>query len=147
MEKWLTIGTLSERTGVAPLGAALLRGRGPDPRRPDAEAASAGTTATRSAGCRSSGSPSRSACRSSRSARRWRRCPTPARPTEKDWARLSDVVAAAASTTRSAMLERLRDRLTGCIGCGCLSLRVCRIVNPDDQVGSTGPGPRYVLDD
>lgn len=67
-------------------------------------------------------------------------------PTEKDWARL------AASwqpriDQQIRVLERLRDRLSACIGCGCLSLKVCRIVNPDDQVAIRGPGPRYVLDD
>jgi MerR family redox-sensitive transcriptional activator SoxR len=45
-----------------------------------------------------------------------------------------------------AMLERLRDKLTGCIGCGCLSLRLCHLVNPGDEVSERGPGPRYVLD-
>jgi MerR family redox-sensitive transcriptional activator SoxR len=67
-------------------------------------------------------------------------------PNKRDWERL-------ASTWRPrldaqiAMLERLRDRLTGCIGCGCLSLQICRIVNPDDQIASHGPGPRFVLED
>jgi MerR family transcriptional regulator, redox-sensitive transcriptional activator SoxR len=67
-------------------------------------------------------------------------------PTEKDWARLS-----ASWQPRLdhqiRVLERLRDRLSACIGCGCLSLKVCRIVNADDIAGSRGPGPRYVLDD
>ncbi len=45
------------------------------------------------------------------------------------------------------MLERLRERLDKCIGCGCLSLRVCHIVNPDDTAATTGTGPRYVLGD
>jgi MerR family redox-sensitive transcriptional activator SoxR len=44
------------------------------------------------------------------------------------------------------MLERLRDRLDGCIGCGCLSLRLCKIVNADDRAAERGPGPRYILD-
>ena len=44
------------------------------------------------------------------------------------------------------MLERLRDRLDACIGCGCLSLRVCHIVNPGDEAAVRGPGPRYLLD-
>lgn len=66
-------------------------------------------------------------------------------PTHADWDRL-------AATWRPrideqiALLERLRDRLAGCIGCGCLSLTACRIVNPDDRAGDAGPGPRYVLD-
>jgi MerR family redox-sensitive transcriptional activator SoxR len=42
---------------------------------------------------------------------------------------------------RIARLERLRDRLDGCIGCGCLSLRTCRLRNPDDEVADRGPGP------
>jgi MerR family redox-sensitive transcriptional activator SoxR len=45
------------------------------------------------------------------------------------------------------MLERLRDRLHGCIGCGCLSLKVCQLFNPHDQAAERGPGPRYILDD
>ena len=67
-------------------------------------------------------------------------------PTEKDWAKLS-----ASWQPRIEhqirVLERLRDRLSACIGCGCLSLKVCRIVNPGDEVSVRGPGPRYVLDD
>ena len=67
-------------------------------------------------------------------------------PNEKDWAQLS-----ASWQPRIdhqiRVLERLRDRLSACIGCGCLSLKVCRIVNPDDIASIRGPGPRYVLDD
>jgi MerR family transcriptional regulator, redox-sensitive transcriptional activator SoxR len=66
-------------------------------------------------------------------------------PTEKDWQRLSASWRPRLDA-QIAMLERLRDRLDGCIGCGCLSLRFCRMVNPDDQAGRRGPGPRYVLD-
>jgi MerR family transcriptional regulator, redox-sensitive transcriptional activator SoxR len=66
-------------------------------------------------------------------------------PTEKDWQRLSASWRPRLDA-QIAMLERLRDRLDGCIGCGCLSLRFCRMLNPDDQAGERGPGPRYVLD-
>jgi MerR family transcriptional regulator, redox-sensitive transcriptional activator SoxR len=45
------------------------------------------------------------------------------------------------------MLERLRDRLARCIGCGCLSLGYSKILNSDDKAGLRGPGPRYILDD
>ena len=45
------------------------------------------------------------------------------------------------------MLERLRDRLDGCIGCGCLSLGFCKLANPDDEAASRGPGPRFILED
>jgi MerR family transcriptional regulator, redox-sensitive transcriptional activator SoxR len=43
---------------------------------------------------------------------------------------------------RISQLPRLRDGLTDCIGCGCLSLRACRVVNPDDALGGDGPGAR-----
>jgi MerR family redox-sensitive transcriptional activator SoxR len=39
------------------------------------------------------------------------------------------------------MLERTRDLLDGCIGCGCLSLMACRLRNPDDAVSARGTGP------
>ncbi len=66
-------------------------------------------------------------------------------PTENDWQRLSASWRPRLDA-QIAMLERLRDRLDGCIGCGCLSLRFCRMLNPDDQAAERGPGPRYVLD-
>jgi MerR family redox-sensitive transcriptional activator SoxR len=67
-------------------------------------------------------------------------------PTEKDWERLSRSWRPRIDA-QIRMLERLRDRLDGCIGCGCLSLRHCRLLNPGDEVSVRGPGPRYVLDD
>ena len=45
------------------------------------------------------------------------------------------------------MLERLRDNLTGCIGCGCLSLTACKLHNPGDIAGSSGSGPVFVFTD
>ena len=66
-------------------------------------------------------------------------------PTEKDWQRLSASWRPRLDA-QIALLERLRDRLDGCIGCGCLSLRFCRMLNPDDRAAERGPGPRYVLD-
>ena len=66
-------------------------------------------------------------------------------PSQRDWHRLATSWGPRLDE-QIAMLERLRDRLEGCIGCGCLSLQVCRIMNPDDAVGARGPGPRYVLD-
>lgn len=44
-------------------------------------------------------------------------------------------------------IEQLRDDLTACIGCGCLSLQRCRLYNPDDVAGSRGDGARYLLGD
>jgi MerR family redox-sensitive transcriptional activator SoxR len=66
-------------------------------------------------------------------------------PTERDWQKLSRSWRPRLDA-QIAMLERLRDRLDGCIGCGCLSMRTCRMLNPDDRAGGRGPGPRYVLD-
>jgi MerR family redox-sensitive transcriptional activator SoxR len=41
-------------------------------------------------------------------------------------------------------MQRLRDRLDGCIGCGCLSLATCRMHNPGDEAAEGGAGPRLV---
>lgn len=66
-------------------------------------------------------------------------------PNERDWERLSKAWRPRLDAQIS-MLERLRDRLDGCIGCGCLSLRHCRLLNPGDEAAERGPGPRYVID-
>jgi MerR family redox-sensitive transcriptional activator SoxR len=66
-------------------------------------------------------------------------------PDQRDWERLSAAWRPRLDA-RIAMLERLRDRLDGCIGCGCLSLRACHLLNPHDEVAARGPGPRHVLD-
>ena len=55
------------------------------------------------------------------------------------------------SARRSAVATRRTaapsPSASACIGCGCLSLRVCHLVNADDRAGERGPGPRYVLED
>ncbi len=66
-------------------------------------------------------------------------------PNEEDWRRLASSWRPQIDA-RIASLERLRDRLGGCIGCGCLSLGICRLRNPGDRAGARGPGPRYLLD-
>jgi len=65
-------------------------------------------------------------------------------PTKKDWAKLSSMWQAELNQ-RIRQLERLRDSLDGCIGCGCLSLKSCPIYNPDDELEVKGPGP-VILD-
>lgn len=67
-------------------------------------------------------------------------------PTKSDWTRISRNFRHHIDA-RIAMLERLRDRLDGCIGCGCLSLQKCKLYNPDDEAGQTGAGPRFVIGD
>lgn len=67
-------------------------------------------------------------------------------PTQKDWARISRSFREHLDS-RIDMLTRLRDRLDGCIGCGCLSLRKCTLYNPDDRARRQGTGPRYVIAD
>ena len=62
-------------------------------------------------------------------------------PTARDWARLSAAWCQDLDDRISA-LQDLRDRLTGCIGCGCLSLTDCQLANPEDELGAAGPGPR-----
>lgn len=61
-------------------------------------------------------------------------------PTTKDWEKLSRGWQAELSA-RIAYLERLRDSLTGCIGCGCLSMKNCPIYNEDDKLANEGRGP------
>lgn len=67
-------------------------------------------------------------------------------PTQKDWRAISTRLRGALEA-RIAMLERTRDLLGGCIGCGCLSLRNCALYNPNDRAARAGAGPRFLLGD
>lgn len=67
-------------------------------------------------------------------------------PTRRDWKRLSKTWRRRFDA-RIAELEGLRDKLTSCIGCGCLSLKSCALYNADDRAAGRGPGPRYLLGD
>jgi MerR family redox-sensitive transcriptional activator SoxR len=62
-------------------------------------------------------------------------------PTRGDWERLSRAWRDDLDD-QIGRLQRLRDNLSGCIGCGCLSLGLCKLMNPDDILGRQGPGPR-----
>jgi MerR family redox-sensitive transcriptional activator SoxR len=64
-------------------------------------------------------------------------------PTKADWTRLSRGWRPRLDA-RIAQLERLRDTLDSCIGCGCLSLQRCNLSNPGDLVASRGPGPVFL---
>ena len=63
--------------------------------------------------------------------------------TTEDWNKLS-IKWRAELDERIGKLTRLRDQLTGCIGCGCLSLGACPLVNPGDKLAQQGPGPRLL---
>jgi MerR family transcriptional regulator, redox-sensitive transcriptional activator SoxR len=65
-------------------------------------------------------------------------------PTVADWARLSRQWQPLIQARIDAM-TRLRDQLSACIGCGCLSLKTCQLYNPDDAAARLGTGPRYLL--
>ena len=67
-------------------------------------------------------------------------------PTAADWARLSRAWKAQLDE-RIRLLESVRDDLSSCIGCGCLSLQACRLYNPEDRARALGQGPRYLLGD
>ena len=64
-------------------------------------------------------------------------------PTKRDWERLSSSWRRELDE-RIATLEAIRGRLTTCIGCGCLSLRTCALLNPADEAGSLGGGAHYL---
>ena len=145
MEEQLTIGALSERTGVAPSALRFYEAEGliHSTRSGGGQRRFARETLRRVSFIRVAQQVGltldeiQSALQS---------LPDNRTPTKHDWERL-----AASWRPRIdhqiAMLERLRDRLTGCIGCGCLSLKICKLYNPGDQLAERGPGPHYVLED
>ena len=67
-------------------------------------------------------------------------------PTKRDWGKMSKHFRGELDK-RITQLEELRDKLDGCIGCGCLSLDACRLYNKDDRAAQKGDGPRYLLGD
>lgn len=67
-------------------------------------------------------------------------------PTKSDWQAISGYFRTELDA-RIAQMTALRERLDGCIGCGCLSLSNCKLYNPDDRARGQGVGPRYLLGD
>ncbi len=67
-------------------------------------------------------------------------------PTKADWSKISRKFRKTLDE-RIRMMERMRDNLDGCIGCGCLSLKACQLYNPDDKARRLGVGPRYIISD
>ena len=74
------------------------------------------------------------------------RLPATRSPTRRDWEALSQSWRDDLER-RIETLVALRDRLTGCIGCGCLSLDKCELLNPGDEAARLGPGAHYLLRD
>ncbi|WP_448222801.1 redox-sensitive transcriptional activator SoxR [Gordonia iterans] len=64
-------------------------------------------------------------------------------PSKTDWRRISERWQGKLEARRRE-IERMESELFECIGCGCLSLRNCRVLNPDDALGSDGAGPRLL---
>lgn len=74
------------------------------------------------------------------------RLPENRAPSRKDWSKLSGQWQQQIDE-RIAELERLREGLTDCIGCGCLSLDRCQLANPGDRMAAAGAGPRRWISD
>ena len=66
-------------------------------------------------------------------------------PNARDWNKISSSIRGELDS-KIAELERMRSRLDGCIGCGCLSLKKCQLYNKEDHLAERGPGPRQVLE-
>jgi MerR family redox-sensitive transcriptional activator SoxR len=70
--------------------------------------------------------------------------PAGKQPTKRDWERLSRSWRNELDQ-RIATLQAIRGRLTTCIGCGCLSLKTCGLLNPGDEAAAAGPGAHYLV--
>jgi len=74
------------------------------------------------------------------------RLPDGRTPTRRDWAELAATWQPLLDE-RIALLQAMREKLDGCIGCGCLSLDTCALYNPEDVAADMGSGPRWLLGD
>ncbi|MEO1489002.1 MAG: redox-sensitive transcriptional activator SoxR [Pseudomonadota bacterium] len=73
-----------------------------------------------------------------------RKLPHGRTPTARDWQAISRSIRSVLDA-KIAEMQAMRERLDGCIGCGCLSLKRCAIYNPEDRLAKLGAGPRYGL--
>jgi MerR family redox-sensitive transcriptional activator SoxR len=144
-EALLSIGAVSARTGVAPSALRFYEDEGliHAERTPSGQRRYAKATIRRISFIRAAQQVGLSLDEIGESLRS---LPDRRTPTEKDWARLSAAWRPRIDT-QIALLERLRDHLDGCIGCGCLSMKICKLVNPGDRVASHGAGPRFLIED
>jgi MerR family redox-sensitive transcriptional activator SoxR len=145
LPQWLTIGELSVRSGLAPSALRFYDAQGliAAERTSGNQRRFARHTLRRVAVIRAARSLGLSL---DEIAAALATLPEDGAATKVDWARLSRSWRRVLDQ-RIADLEALRDDLTGCIGCGCLSLRTCALLNPGDRAGAKGTGPRYLLGD
>jgi MerR family redox-sensitive transcriptional activator SoxR len=141
----LTIGELSARSGVAPSALrfyerqGLISSRRTDGNQRRYDRATLRRIALVQAG-RAAGIPL------TRIRAALETLPSGRTPSRRDWERLSRGWRADIDA-RIAMLEALRGRLDTCIGCGCLSIDRCDLLNPDDEASQLGPGAHYLQQD
>jgi MerR family transcriptional regulator, redox-sensitive transcriptional activator SoxR len=143
--EWLTIGELAKRSGVAASALRFYESKGLiSARRTDGnQRRYSRATLRRVALIRAGQSVGLTL---SELGDALRTLPVDSNPTKSDWERLSRAWRSRLDRQIDDLLA-LRDELTECIGCGCLSLSSCRLFNPDDIAATRGSGPRYLLGD
>lgn len=143
--EWLTIGELAQRAGVAPSALRFYESKGliASERTGGNQRRYRRATLRRVALIRVAQSVGLSL---REVAAALENLPHDRKPNKDDWQRLSRSWRHRLEH-QIADLEQLRDELTVCIGCGCLSLRSCAIFNPSDAAAARGSGPRYLLGD
>ena len=138
----LTIGELSERSGVSQSALRFYERQGLiDARRTDGNQRRYHGTTLRKVALIQAGKTAGIPLERIREA--LETLPAHRAPTKKDWERLSRSWARELGE-RIEALEAIRARLTTCIGCGCLSLKTCGLLNPGDEAGSLGGGAHYL---
>jgi MerR family redox-sensitive transcriptional activator SoxR len=138
----LTIGELSERSGVAPSALRFYERRGLiSARRTDGNQRRYERVTLRRIALIQAGKAAGIPLARIRAA--LDTLPRERTPTKRDWERLSRGWRRELDE-RISTLQAVRDRLTGCIGCGCLSLQRCALINSADEAAGLGPGAHYL---
>jgi MerR family redox-sensitive transcriptional activator SoxR len=142
MARELTIGELSERSGVSQSALRFYERHGLlDARRTDGNQRRYPSVALRRVALVQAGKAA--GIPLERIRRALDTLPPDRSPTKRDWERLSRSWRHEIDE-RIAALESIRGRLTTCIGCGCLSLRTCALLNPEDEAAARGGGAHYL---
>ena len=143
MPRELTIGELSTRSGVSPSALRFYERQGLiESRRTDGNQRRYPTVTLRRIALIQAGKSAGISLGRIRTA--LGTLPAGKQPTKRDWERLSRSWRAELDR-RIRTLEAIRGRLTTCIGCGCLSLKTCGLLNPGDQAAADGPGANYFV--